>query len=315
MDQSSQKLAILKKIFGTARKSGDEYLFYCPKCQHHKPKLSVHIEKDVFKCWVCQERLSGSSIFRLVRKYGNFLQRQAWEEFETVADYSISLYEQMFGDKEEKKEESISLPEEFISLANKKLPLSSIEARNYLKKDRGLTQEDIVRWKIGYCREGEYKNRVIIPSFNLEGKVNYFIARTYGKDFKYKNPIASKDIIFNELFIDWKNPVHIVEGAFDAIVAGNSIPLLQSSLREDSKLFQEITKHDTPVYIALDPDAEKSAMSLIRKLMEYDIECYKVDIPKGTDVGEIGKNKYRFRVEKAELMNSKTYLKHLAHSL
>lgn len=311
--ETERKLKILKDIFGYCYKSGHEWLFYCPVCKHHKPKMSVNLDKNVFKCWVCA--YSGSSVFRIVRRFGNFLQRQEWEELDGVVDLSVSLYDQMFGDVEEDDEQIISLPEEFRSLCNKKVPISSAPARNYLKS-RGVTKEDILRWKIGYCATGPYAERVVIPSFNKDGRVNYFIARTYGKGYKYKNPEgASKDIIFNHLYVDWKNPVHLVEGAFDAIQAGNAIPLLQCSLREDSKLFQEITRHDTPIYIALDPEAEKEAMDLIKSLLEYDVECYKVDISGEEDVAAMGKEKYLARVAEAEVMNSKTYLQQLARGI
>jgi len=256
--------------------------------------------------------MRGNSVTRLVKRFGNFLQRQAWEEFEDTIDLSVSLYDEMFGDTAVEEPQVISLPKEFRSLANKNNDISSILARNYLR-ERNVTREDIVRWKIGYCASGEYEKRIIIPSFNLDGKVDYFIARTYARGYKYKNPEnATKDIIFNQLYIDWDKPVHLVEGAFDAIVAGNAIPLLQSSLREDSKLFQEIVKHDVPVYVALDPDAEKSAMSLIKSLLSYDVECRKVTIDSDEDVSELGKKRYARRVQLAELVDSRTYLQKLA---
>ena len=73
------KLNILEEILGAYYKSGDsEYLFYCPRCEHHKRKLSINIEKKVFKCWVCE--YSGINLYRLVRKYGNFAQRKKWVE-------------------------------------------------------------------------------------------------------------------------------------------------------------------------------------------------------------------------------------------
>ena len=54
-----------------------------------------------------------------------------------------------------------------------------------------------------------------------------------------------KNIIFNELYVDWDSDLVITEGIFDAIKAGpNSIPLLGSTVRENSKLFQKIIKFD-----------------------------------------------------------------------
>ena len=73
------------------------------------------------------------------------------------------------------------------------------KALNYLKY-RNVSKNDIVRWRIGFCRTGEYAGRVCIPSFDEEGNLSYFIARTYKNDFpKYKNPPVDRNVVFNEL--------------------------------------------------------------------------------------------------------------------
>lgn len=306
-----QKLDLLKEIFGSYYKTGNEYLFRCPTpdCKQNKQKLSINIDKNVFKCWICD--LKGNNIKRLVRRYGSFLQRQMWNQISGEVDLSVSLDSFFTTEKEIKEEPVIQLPKEFISLANKNLPLSSLEARRYLS-ERGISKQDILKWKIGYCKSGDYANRIIIPSFNKDGNVNYFVARTYVDAWDtYNNPNVSKNLIFNELYVDWKNDLVLVEGVFDAIKAGNAIPLLGSSLREDSKLFQEILKHDTPIYIALDPDAEKKAFELIKSFLMYDIELYKIDISGYKDVGEMSKDEFQRRKNKALLVTSETYIERL----
>lgn len=303
----SEKLEILKDIFGKCYNSGEEHLFFCKKCHHPKRKLSINVEKGVWKCWICDYR--GNNLSRLVKRYGSFLQRQEWGKYSSVVDLSSSLEDLFKGVEEEQEEEQIlKLPKEFVSLANKKLPLSSLEPRKYLQ-NRGVTKKDILKWKIGYCPRGEYEGRVIIPSFNQDGRVNYFIARSYGKSWPpYKNPNVSKDIVFNELYVDFKNDLVLVEGAFDAINADNAVPILGSSLREDSKLFQEIVKWDTTVYIALDPDAEKKSFDLIKKLLMYGVEVYKIDVSGFKDVGEMSKSQFIDRKKRATLMTDEEYL-------
>lgn len=303
----TEKLKIIKDVLGYCHKSGDEYLFYCKKCGHDKRKLSVNIDKNVFKCWICDYR--GNNIARLIKRYGSFLQRQEWEKFVETVDLSSSLEELFSNNVEEEEDEVVlKLPKEFVSLANKNLPLSSLQARKYLNS-RGITKQDILRWKIGYCKDGEYKDRVIIPSFNQDGRVNYFVARSYGKAWPpYKNPNVSKDIVFNQLYVDFKNDLVLVEGAFDAINAENAVPILGSSLREDSKLFQEIVKWDTTIYVALDPDAEKKAMKLIKSLLLYGIEVYKIDVSGFKDVGEMSKEQFHKRKAEAKLMTSDSFL-------
>ena len=302
-----KKRKILKDIFGYYYQSGNELLFACPKCDHHKNKLSVNIERDVFKCWVCE--YAGRSIYRLIRKYGNYEQRKEWARFTQQIDIS-TLAEVLLQDgKAQEEEQVLDLPKEFISLANKNLPRTSLYALNYLES-RGIFKQDIIKWKIGYCEDGDFESRIIIPSFGLTGKANFFIARSYGDDWKkYKNPQASKDIIFNELYLDFDEDLILVEGAFDAIKAGeNAVPILGSTLREHSKLFQEIVKNDTPVYIALDPDVDRKTLKIIKLLLEYDIEVYKVDILPYSDVGEMLRDQFLKRKEEAVFIKSYDYL-------
>jgi len=297
----AEKFKIIKEVLGVGYKSNDEYLFFCPFCKHHKRKLSVNVEKDVFKCWICDTR--GRNLQRIVRRFGTFHQKQKWKELTQTVD--ISLFDELFsGVLEEEPDEPVFLPPSFVSLVNSHLPLTSLPARKYLKS-RGITKKEITRWKIGYCASGDYAGRIIVPSFNEDGKINYFVARSYGNEYpKYKNPPSSKDMVFNHLFIDWSSDLVIVEGIFDAFVAGaNSIPLLGSTLRDDSSLFKQIVTNDTPVYIALDPDAEKKSMKLIEKLLTYDVELYKIDISPHSDVGEMTAEDFQKRKDEAPLMS------------
>lgn len=293
---------------GQSYRSGDEHLFFCPKCNHHKKKMSVNIEKDKFKCWVCDYH--GSSIRRLVRRYGNYSHQSEWAKF--VPSIDINKFEEAFyssfGSSQPEEAQTTPLPTEFKSLATKSASLAAKPARRYLF-ERGITMADILRWKIGYCTSGDYEGRVVIPSFNENGNVDYFVGRTYeGNWKKYMNPPVGRNIVFNELYVDWQSDLSIVEGVFDAIVAGNAVPILGSSLREDSRLIKNVVENDTPVYIALDPDAEKKALKLIKKLLMFDIELYKVDIKPYTDVGEMSKQEYQKRKKSATLMTQESFL-------
>jgi DNA primase len=295
----SEKFRILKSVLGSNRRSNQEYLFYCPYCEHHKPKLSVNLEKNVYKCWVCDTK--GRNLYHIIRKFGEYKHKQEWLQLESEIDY-VDLED--FFTKAKKIEQIISLPNEYISLANSNLAATGFMARKYLK-ERGITKRDIIWWKMGYCPSGEYENRIIIPSFNENGEVNYFVSRSYDNSYpKYKNPPVNRDIVFNDLFIDWTTDVILVEGIFDAIVAGrNSVPLLGSTLRVDSGLFRKIVQKDASVYIALDPDAEKKALEIIKNFLTYDVELYKIDLYPYKDLGEMPREEFRTRKASAVRMN------------
>lgn len=302
-----KKLKILTSILGRYYSSSDEKLFHCPRCEHHKQKLSVNIEKNVFKCWVCDYK--GKDLYRLVKRYGPYEQRRKWKELTSTVDvenFTSNLFEEDF--PEEKQ--VIDLPKEFISLANKKLPSLSAYPMNYLQSRR-IAKSDIIRWKIGFCPDGEYAGRVIVPSFDEDGDLNYFIARSYDQAWpKYLNPRdANKNIVFNELFLDFDEDLVLVEGVFDAIVAGpNAVPILGSTLRDDHPLIQKIIENDTTIYMGMDSDAKKKELDIIRLLLKYDIEIYKIDTDGCDDIGSMSAQQFRERKQSSSLVNNDNYL-------
>lgn len=293
------KQSILSNALGEYTKSSNELLFYCPFCKHHKRKLSVNLLSNNYKCWVCDVR--GKNVRRLLKVRLSPSQLYEWDKLNNTVELG-DLNEDIFKSKEQVVKETVDLPKEFVSLANKNLPITSKIALKYLY-DRGLTKEDIVYWKIGYCSSGEYSGRVIVPSFDSNGYCDYFVARSYGKEYpKYMNPNVSKDIVFNELFIDWNEDIVLVEGVFDAMKCTNAIPLLGSTLNEKTNLFNKIVKYDPVVYVALDPDAETKSNDIINKLMKYDIRTYKINVNGYGDVGEMSKNQFKSKKEDSRLI-------------
>ena len=301
----NQTEKILFDVLGNYKRLSNEILFFCPDCNHHKLKLSVNIDKNAFKCWVCDYR--GRNIRRLIRRCGNYTQLNKWDEITNRIDYN--KFEDIFNEKEEKEPlQKLDMPEGFHSLCAKNKSYAAMRSYKYLI-NRGLTDMDILRWKIGYCSKGEYKNRIVVPSFDDDGDINYFVARSYtGDSYKYKNPKASKNIVFNELFVDWDSDLVLVEGVFDAIIAGNSVPVLGSTVRSDSKLIKKIVYHDTPVYLAFDDDAQKKENKVIRMLSRYDIELYKIDTSGYEDVGSMPRDVFIDRKNKSSFIDGENYL-------
>jgi DNA primase len=301
----SEKLDILVEVLGRYYRSGSEYLFGCPKCDHDKRKLSVNLDKGVFKCWICG--YSGLKLASLVKRYGPYSEYTRWTDIDGSVD--IASFDDLFATKEEEVHEiRVSLPDSFKTLTGHSKGFPARHAGNYLKS-RNITRDDILRWKIGFCDDGDYEGRICIPSFDGNGNLNYFIARGYGRQYpKYKNPPASRDIIFNDLYVDWDEPIVLVEGVFDAIVAGNAVPILGSVLKETSKLFQKIIREKSTVYIALDPDAKYKEQKIINSLLEYDIKVYKINVEPFDDVGSMSKHDFLQRKKDATIIDSTHYL-------
>lgn len=300
-----ERIQVVRDVLGDGYRSRNEHLFHCPFCNHHKKKLSLNFEKNFWKCWTCDT--AGRDIGRLVKLWGSYELRQEWREI--TGQVEITQFERLFMDVAPIiHEQVVPLPEEFETLTNGGWDKESRTAIQYLY-GRGLTDQDILKWKIGFCRSGAYGGRVIIPSFSAKGRVNYFIARSYRDDWmRYKNPPVSKDIIFNELYMDWDKPVTIVEGVFDAIKATNAVPLLGSTLYEDTSLFQAIIENNQPVYLALDGDAKKKTNRIIKNLLSYGVNAYLISTEGFEDVGEMSLDIFLERQKSATFIPSSNYL-------
>ena len=131
----TKKLNILSEILGKYNRVGNEYLFFCPKCKHHKKKLSVNISKDKFKCWVCD--WNGATIRRIVVRHGSFNAVRDWNELHGITD--LSDYEKIFEipENNSETEEVLELPAEFQTLCNRDNSLTSLPARRYLREQIG----------------------------------------------------------------------------------------------------------------------------------------------------------------------------------
>jgi len=200
-------------------------------------------------------------------------------------------------------EKQIQLPADFISFSAKK-GVRYEQAREYLL-ERGLNDYEILFFKLGFCERGDYFNRIIIPSFNHRGELNFFISRSFDKNYyvKYKNPPFNKDIIFNELLINFDKPLVVTEGFFDGIKFENSICLLGSSLNKKSNIFKFLVSYPQKIYFALDPDAYEKEIKIMKNLLAFDKEVYKVDITGYKDVGEMPDEIVKERFAKADLIN------------
>lgn len=155
--------------------------------------------------------------------------------------------------------------------------------------DRGIDEHTIGLYRMGYVDTGEMAGRVVVPSFDAFGMINFWSARTIWKDRQptYKLPDASKNVISNEHMVDWTEPVYLVEGIFDEMAIGAQAISLYGKFMQPL-LAKRLVEHRPPVvYVCLDIDARTEAMNLMHKLVGYDIICAIVDLP-GKDPGSLG---------------------------
>ena len=67
--------------------------------------------------------------------------------------------------------------------------------------------------------------------------------------------------------------------------------------------------------MALDPDAEKKSLEIIKKLLTYDVELYMIEISPYSDVGEMTGEQFIERKQKAKRMDFDEYMISRTHSV
>ena len=255
----------------------DEYMFFSPFISHYKPKLQINISSQKWHCWVSNS--GGHSLYSLFKKVN------------ADSRYFSELKDLVFISTKKDEVESkviVSLPIEYKPLWKSSKSLFYKHALKFLKK-RGITKIDLQKYKLGFCDDGIYGNRVIIPSYDENGILNYFVGRSFmGGGMKYKNPNVSRDIVSFDWFIAWSYPIVLCEGVFDAIsIRTNAIPML-SKKPSNSLLRKIFEKQVKTIYIALDDDAKKDAYYLSEFFKDFGIDSKVVNLPKNKDPNNLG---------------------------
>ena len=287
------------KSKGQSLKKTNEYMWWSPFISHHKPKLQVNVQTGKWHCWVSNQ--GGHNLFQLLKQVG-----APRELFKELSDSIGGTY--YTSNKKQDKQITLNLPKEAKPLWNGGDSLQKQHALNFLYK-RGLDMSDILRYNLHYCLNGVYQNRIIIPSYDSDGILNYFVGRDFYKStMKYKNPPIPKDIIGFDLYVDWGEPIILCEGVFDAMaIKNNTIPLFGKTIlpKLEKKIVEKRVKN---IVIVLDDDAFNDSLKMIEKFQNMGI---KVDFVKlqGKDPSDLGYKKMIHHLNTSTEVNFKELMR------
>ena len=278
---------------GTSMKN-DEQAHYCPFCHHHKKKLQINLQSQKWHCWVCDSK--GKRIQSLLKRL-HVDSRKLNKIFEIYGDDYV-----VYSNNTEDEKVELRLPNEFRSLLEEPKGINPLfrKVKEYARK-RNISEGDIKRYNIGYCDSGHYANRIIIPSYDRDNRLNYFIARSVFDEekFKYKNPPVSKNVIMFENQINWDEPITLVEGVFDAMaVKRNAIPLLGKFVPKT--LNDTIYKKEVKgINILLDEDAQEQALHYTIQYQNQGITTKNIK-PTDKDASEMGFSEVNTKLKESE---------------
>lgn len=232
---------------------GKNYFGVCPFHDDHSPSMCVSKEKQIYTCFVCG---ATGNVFQFIKEYENISFAEAVKKVATIGGIEVKIDEM----KPLKKE---SVLYDIYNLTNKLYQLNlnttkGIPAKEYLK-NRGINDETIKEFGIGLSlikgniyealvKKGFdnkdilksglatengydlYRNRIMFPLWDLNGKVVGFSGRIFnGEDApKYINSRETEIFKKGELLYNYhrarnecrrKNEVIIMEGFMDVISA------------------------------------------------------------------------------------------------
>lgn len=263
----SEIISLLNSALGQTarlRKGGTEAVYFCPFCKHSKRKMECCLDETnkfvgVFHCWTCSTSGTLGKLLSLIHSPQSIRDRL----YQLTKDIKFRPRENT------ETKNFISLPSEFHPMHMPKRTPEYKNALAYLKR-RHVTREDILRYNIGFCESGEYEHHLIFPSYDQTGILNFFMGRRYYDTegiIAHKKPDAPMNTIIGfECFINWNEPLNLVEGVFDACaVRNNAIPLFgkypSQALRERMNEY-----HVKRVNVVLDWDAESDSIKMYQRL-------------------------------------------------
>ena len=282
--KKSRKIKLLEAALGESSLEPSEENLHlcCPVCndtRRSKKKLYVSLETGWYNCWVCNT--SGKNINFLFRKHAPQYLAQCQELFPNNAKLSQEIIEEKI---------IVELPRDISLVANREKDPDARHVYRYLQS-RGMTRLDMYRWRVCTSQEFYFRRKAIFPSYDHDGNLNYYIARSIDQTkFKYHNAKVPKSrVIFNEMDLDWKEPIILVEGVFDAVKCpDNTAIALGSTLSKDSLLFKKLSQNRCIVIVAFDEDADMKSHDVCKKLHRAGCTVYRVSV-RENDLGSMTK--------------------------
>lgn len=292
--QKADIVDIVKEYIPLTQK-GKNYFGVCPFHQDHSPSMSVSRERQLFKCFSCG---MAGNVFKFVSEYENISYLEAVAKVAGKVGMPITITKTYTPvQKYQEEYELMNLANLFYE--NNLNTEKGLPAKSYLKK-RGLNDEMIKDFNIGLSfannslfeffqkknispaklvelgllnqvdlnYQDVFRNRILFPIHNDEGRVVGFTGRVYESDStpKYLNSRETKlfrkgNILFNyhraRGAVRLAKRVILVEGNMDAIrmyASGfkNTIALMGTSLTHDQIVL--LKKLRVPVILMLDND-------------------------------------------------------------
>ena len=286
---------IVPHLKNVKRVSNGQILCTCPWHDDRHPSLSINLGSSQFKCFACDKTGNYEDLCAVLGEEPN----------QTIREF---LYGGDNGVKTVKDKQQRSIPEHVVEEYVRDL---SPNMREILKMDRGLSDEVIDRFQLGFDK---LTDRITIPVRNEEGcvvNIRKWNGKKVPKILSYKKGYGEARLFPFDVLKD-ATEVIIVEGELDTLklISEDITTVTGTCGAETWKPEWNAQFNGKRVVVAYDNDAagirggEKVAKSLAESGVDVRIIVWNGTLPKGEDVTDFFVRNHKTREEFHTLMEA-----------
>lgn len=235
-----------------------------------KKKLEVNFNQMIYHCWVCNDSGRLDKLAKKIMSVLDYIEfEKAYVAYTNSSDY--------YAPHEKPSKQFLSLPDNTFRIDHSNDDIFSASIHRFLES-RGFSIDDAIHHNMLYCIGGEYAGRLLFPSYDRGGDLNYYTTREPREGVLWKDigcGVMKKDIVFCEHNLTYDKELIMVEGPFDYLrLRGlNRTALLGSTISPHYKLFKECYRNKTQLAIYLDRDAKQKAIAIASLCISFGIPC------------------------------------------
>ena len=323
---------------------GKNYFGVCPFHDDHSPSMSVSKEKQIYTCFSCG---ATGNVFKFIQDYENISFLEAVKKCADMASISINVGQAKKVNKHQELYEIYELSQKFyqnnintelgkkakeylhsrklddnvikefgigLSLNDKDILTKLLKSKKY--DDKTLIRSGLVN-ENNYLLNDVYRNRIMFPLYDLNGKVIGYNGRVYNGETENKYVNSKETDIFKkrELLYNYhrakdecrrKKSVIIMEGPMDIIRAytigvTNCVATLGTAFGKEQALL--VRKLSSNVILCFDGDDAglKATKGAIEELTKIGIEPKIVRLENNSDPDDYiiknGKDAFKSKID------------------
>lgn len=266
-------LRLLETALGHYEVQGPEYNFSCPFCEEraasHIGTLHVNLHKNAYLCHTCGA--GGRNVAYIIRDVLGYMpyNKDAAKDIALISTNRKKFVKSIRRRLWPKKDQAavVPLPEEFKRLI---LPAVTETGRimyRYLRW-RGLTDDDIDAYGLGYCAAGKWAGYIVFP-FYQGGFPVYFTSRAVLAQSSRKSLNPEEDrrwYLYNYDRAIKERHIVIVEGPIDAIRVGRYAMGIGGKVLREEQIDLLDLDHVDEITVVMDADAHADTLANAARL-------------------------------------------------